>query len=334
MIKKKSLILSLVVVLLNFPTQSFSYSPNNFQQLATLNQESGEGSSGSSGGGSSENSSEESNGESGESQNGGSVGDFTGGENGNSSGDSTGNGNSNVTQPVTDSVQLDGAIGQWDPGNNQLPNFGDNDLEVEGNKPEDEQYFTISATVPLQMEFLIQNENENGSSPYGKFITPYYKVKNNGSYPLYIEVESFEDATQSTRTSDLVDGSLGKLYVEEPKSKDGKVQMRLHLTYDRTSNSYLNRIDLHNLNKNAKSSMRMLGTIDSNEVARIYYGSDLWETPKSENIQTGVASTFKLKLAFSLKKENNNNNTEGNNNTDNQGNDVTDNEDTDDTITQ
>lgn len=308
MIKKKSLILSLVVILLNFPTQSFSYSPNNFQQLATLNQESSSGSSGSS--------SENSSGESGEG--------------------STGNGSSNVTEPVTDSVQLDGAIGQWEPGNSQLPGFSDiDDADFEGNKPRNGEYFTISATVPLQMEFLIKNENENGSSPYGKFITPYYRVKNNGSYPLYIEVESFEDATQSTRTSDLVDGSLEKLYVEEPKSGDGKVQMRLHLTYDRTSNSYLNRIDLHNLNKNAKSSMRMLGTIDSNEVARIYYGSDLWETPKSENKETGVASTFKLKLAFSLQKDTNDNtNTEGNNNTDNQGNDVTDNEGTDDTMTQ
>lgn len=289
MIKKKSLILSLVVILLNFPTQSFSYSPNNFQQLATLNQESSSGSSG--------NSSEDSNGESGEG--------------------STGNGSSNVTEPVTDSVQLDGAIGQWEPGNSQLPGFSDiDDADFEGNKPRNGEYFTISATVPLQMDFLIKNQNENGSSPNGKFITAYYNVKNNGSYPLMIELESFEDA-QSNRASDLVGEPLKKLYVAEPVKGNGKVEMRLHLTYDRISNSYLNKIDLHSFNKNAKSSMRTLGTIDPNEVARLYYGSDLWETPKSENIETGVESTFKLKLAFSLKKDiNDNTNSESGTDTD------------------
>lgn len=295
MIKKKSLILSLVVILLNFPTQSFSYSLNNFQQLATLNQESGEGSSG--------NSNEESNGESG--------------------GGSTENGNSN-DEAGNNNVELDGAIGQWEPENNELPNFesDDNLVSIE-NRPTRGSYFTISATVPLQMDFLIKNQNENGSSPYGKFITPYYNIKNNGSYPLYIEVESFEDA-QSNRTSDLVDGPLEKLYVAEPQSGNRKVEMRLHLTYDRVSNSYLNKIDLHSLNKNAKASMRTLGTIDPNEVARLYYGSDLWETPKSENIQTGVASTFKLKLAFSLKKDiNDNTNSESGTDTGTEGNNDT-----------
>ena len=291
MIKKKSLILSLVVILLNFPTQSFSYSLNNFQQLATLNQGSGEGSSGSSG--------ENSNGQSGESQNGGSGGDVS----------------SNINEGGNNNVELDGAIGQWEPGNNQLPNFS-GDLEIEGNKPEGEQYFTISATVPLQMDFLIKNENENGTSPNGKFISPYYKVKNNGSYPLYIELESFEDAAQGSRTSDLVGQQLGKLYVKEPEKGNNKVEMRLQLTYDRISNSYLNTIDLHSFNKNAKVLMKTLGTIDPNEEGRLYYGSDLWETPKSENIETGVESTFKLKLAFSLKKDTNDNtNSEGNTDT-------------------
>ena len=295
MIKKKALILSLVVILLNFPTQSFSYSLNNFQQLATLNQESrtGAGSTGGSGGGSSENS----NGQSGESQNGGSTGD------------------GNVTQVGDTQVELDGAIGQWEPGNNDLPNFGiDENSDSVENKPAEGSYFTISATVPLQMDFLIKNENENGSSPNGKFITAYYKVKNNGSYPLYIEVESFEEA-QSARTSDLVDQPLGKLHVAEPVKGNNKVEMRLHLTYDRTSNSYLNTVDLHSFNKNAKASMRTLGTIDPNEEARLYYGSDLWETPKSEGIETGVESTFKLKLIFSLKKDTNGNANSGNDNT-------------------
>lgn len=296
MIKKKSLILSLVVILLNFPTQSFSYSLNNFQQLATSNQEPGTGSSGSS--------NENSNGESGEGQNGGEAGDSTGEE----------DGNLNVTDPVNDSVELEGTIGHWDPNNN---GFGG--LDVDGSRPQSGQYFTISATVPLQMDFLIQNENENGSSPNGKFITPYYKVKNNGSYPLNIEVESFGEA-KSTRSSDLIDQKLEKLYVAEPESKNGKVEMRLNLTYDRPSNSYFKKVDLHNLNKRSEVSSRALGMIDPNEEARLYYGSDLWETPKSEGIQTGVEATFKLKLAFSLQKDTSDNtDSDANNGTEGEG---------------
>ena len=283
MIKKKSLILSLVVILLNLPTQSFSYSLNNFQQLATANQEPGTGS----GESSSENSVENSNGGSSEGQSGGTAGESTEGE----------NENLNTTQPIDKNVELDGTIGHWDPNNN---GFGD--LDVDGSTPQRGQYFTISATVPLEMEFLIENQNENGSSPNGKFITPYYKVKNNGSYPLYIEVESF-DSVQSTRSSDLIGQQFQRLYVQEPQSGNNKVEMRLNLTYDRPSNSYSNTVDLHNLNKNANLSMRTLGTIDPNEEGRLYYGSDLWETPKSENIQTGVESTFKLKLAFSIQKD-------------------------------
>lgn len=44
----------------------------------------------------------------------------------------------------------------------------------------------------------------------------------------------------------------------------------------------------------------MLGELDPNEQARLYYGSDLWETPKSENVEKGVEANFNLKLAFSI----------------------------------
>lgn len=258
MIKNKGLILSLIFIILNFPVQSFAYSLNNFQQMATLNKESKV-----------------------------SLG-----------------GNSNINQPGNNSVELDGAIGAWEPGNDELPNFDNiDDADIDGNKPIEGQYFTISATVPIQMEFLIKNENENGSSPNGKFITPYYNVKNNGSYPLSIVVESFEDV-ETNQSYNGADVFGDKLYVSEPQSGNGRVEMKLHLTYDRISNSYLNKVDLQNVNNQDEAS-RTLGIINSNEVARIYYGSELWETPKSENIETGVASTFKLKLAFSLAENNN-----------------------------
>ena len=162
------------------------------------------------------------------------------------------------------------------------------------------------------MEFLIKNENENGSSPNGKFITPYYKVINNGSHKLKVHFESFEYATSSTtKTSGLVKEDLAPLYVvSQPEKNNGKVEMRLNLTYDRPSNSYLKRINLvppensstitSRLLKSSNLVEQELGELDPNEQARLYYGSDLWESPKSEGITKGVEANFNLKLAFSI----------------------------------
>ena len=162
------------------------------------------------------------------------------------------------------------------------------------------------------MEFLIKNENENGSSPNGKFITPYYKVTNNGSHKLKVHFESFEYATsKTTKTSGLVKEDLAQLYVvNNPTPNNNKVEMKLNLTYDRPSNSYLKRINLvppensstitSRLLKSSNSVEQELGELDPNEQARLYYGSDLWESPKSENVTKGVEANFNLKLAFSI----------------------------------
>ena len=162
------------------------------------------------------------------------------------------------------------------------------------------------------MEFLIKNENENGSSPNGKFITPYYKVINNGSHKLKVHFESFEYATSSTtKTSGLITEKLERLYVvDNPTPNNNKVEMKLNLTYDRPSNSYLKRINLvppensstitSRLLKSSNSVEQELGELDPNEQARLYYGSDLWESPKSENVTKGVEANFNLKLAFSI----------------------------------
>ena len=86
--------------------------------------------------------------------------------------------------------------------------------------------------------------------------------------------------------------------------------MKLNLTHDRPSNSYLNRINLvppensstitSRLLKSSNSVEQELGELDPNEQARLYYGSDLWESPKSEGINKGVEANFNLKLAFSI----------------------------------
>lgn len=316
MMKKKILSLCMVAIMLNFSVEGYAYSLNNIQ-LATNSDSTStpsEGGGTSSGDGGVEQPPSAPPNDSG---NGGSSTQPP-----NSDGGSTGAGGAggSTTAPNTplpnkggsNSVELDGGIGEWGPDKDKnLPNFNGTEKPDVDNALQEGQYFTISATVPLNMEFLIKNENENGSSPNGKFITPYYKVINNGSHKLKVHFESFEYATSSTtKTSGLITEKLEKLYVvDNPIPKNNMVEMKLNLTYDRPSNSYLKRIDLIPTNsptitsrllKSSNSVEQELGELDPNEQARLYYGSDLWESPKSENVTKGVEANFNLKLAFSI----------------------------------
>lgn len=320
MMKKKILSLCMVAIMLNLSVESYAYSLNNIQ-LATNSDSTSTPSEGggtsSGGGGDTGTPGTPSNGD------GSNSGDSA--QPPSSSGGSTGAGGagSSTTTPSTppenkgsNNVELEGGIGEWGPDkDSSLPNFnettGSEKTDVD-NEPQKDQYFTISATVPLNMEFLIKNENENGSSPNGKFITPYYKVINNGSHKLKVHFESFEYATSSTtKTSGLIKEELEKLYVvDNPTRGNKQVEMKLNLTYDRPSNSYLKRINLvpptnsstitSRLLKSSNSVAQELGELDPNEQARLYYGSDLWESPKSENVTKGVEANFNLKLAFSI----------------------------------
>lgn len=310
MIKKKILIFSIMTIMLSVPIKSYSYSLNNIQ-LATSNSDSSSSSSG--GGETSPPSNEEtvtppvqSPTEGGSTQ-----------SPSNGAGSST---NGQTTPPQNEgnsSVTMDGAIGEWEPGNGNLPNFntgttGNEQLEVE-NAPREGQYFTISATVPLKMNFLIKNENENGSSPNGKFITPYYKVTNNGSHTLNVHFESFEYRNNLSSSRNTEETSEKLYVVQKPTRGNGKVEMRLNLTYDRPFNSYFKKIDLipsngtstisRLLNLRSGTTEEILGKLSPNEEARLYYGSDEWESPKSERINKIVESDFNLKLAFSIDRE-------------------------------
>ena len=202
MMKKKILSLCMVAIMLNLSVESYAYSLNNIQ-LATssdLTSTPSEGGGTSAGGGGAEQPPSAPPNDSG---NGGDSAQPP-----SSSGGSTGAGGAggSTTAPNTplenkggsNSVELDGGIGEWGPDKDKnLPNFngteGSEKPDVD-NALQKGEYFTISATVPLNMEFLIKNENKNGSSPNGKFITPYYKVINNGSHKLKVHFESFEYA--------------------------------------------------------------------------------------------------------------------------------------------
>lgn len=320
MMKKKILSLCMVAIMLNLSIESYAYSLNNIQLATSSDSIStpSEGGGTSSGGGEAE---QPPSGPPNYSGNGGSSTQPPNSDGGSTGAGGAGGSTTTPNAPLenkggSNSVELDGGIGEWGPDKDKnLPNFngteGSEKPDVD-NELQEGQYFTISATVPLNMEFLIKNENENGSSPNGKFITPYYKVINNGSHKLKVHFESFEYATSSTtKTSGLITEKLERLYVvDNPTPNNNKVEMKLNLTYDRPSNSYLKRINLvppensstitSRLLKSSNSVEQELGELDPNEQARLYYGSDLWESPKSENVTKGVEANFNLKLAFSI----------------------------------
>lgn len=283
---KRALILGVLCTLINFSSITEA---NSIKYLAETTSTETSGSTGATG-------------ESGGNQ---SSSDGSGTTEGSSTPDS--NGNVNKVESANPEVELDGAIGPWEPNSSDMPNFnGVANGDIIGTKPIDEKLFKISVTVPLNMNFVIVNGNEEGNYYFGKFVSPYHSITNNGTYPLNVSIKSFDTARASNSSGDgasiINTEQVETLYVEEPRSNDGKVQMRLSLNYDRPQQgTYLKTIGLHNL---SEATDKTLGEIGSNETARIYYRSDLWETPKSENKTTDVVSNFSLILSFSTKNTN------------------------------
>lgn len=286
---KKTLILGVICTLVNFASIAHSYPIKYIAESSSTETSGSTGATGESGGNQS-----------------GST------DSGTTGGSSTPNSNGNVdkVESANPEVELDGAIGPWEPNNKDMPNFGDiEDGDLIGTKPSDDKLFKISVTVPLNMDFMIVNRLENGGSFYGKFVSPYHSITNNGTYPLNVSLNSFTRADESSNSSGTARTNSSskdtKLYVEEPQAGNNKVEMRLSLNYDRPQQgTYLKTINLHTLNESTTSEEKQLGEIGSNETARIYYRSDLWETPKSEGIEADVVSNFSLILSFSTQNTN------------------------------
>lgn len=286
---KKTLILGVICTLVNFASIAHSYPIKYIAESSSTETSGSTGATGESGGSQS-----------------GSAGSGTTG------GSSTPNSNGDVdkVESANPKVELDGAIGPWESGKDGMPNFENIESgDLIGEKPSEENLFKISVTVPLNMNFVIVNENENGSSPFGKFVSPYHSITNNGTYPLNVSLNSFTRVNESNNSasSARTDSSTKdtKLYIREPEARNNKVEMRLSLNYDRPQQgTYLKTINLNSENTNRTSEENKLGEIGSNETARIYYRSDLWETPKSEGIETDVVSNFSLILSFSTQNTN------------------------------
>ena len=283
---KKTLILGVICTLVNFASIAHSYPIKYIAESSSTETSGSTGATGESGGNQSS-----------------SAGSGTTG------GSSTPNSNGNVNkvESANPEVELDGAIGPWEPGKDGMPNFENIESgNLIGEKPSEENLFKISVTVPLNMDFMIVNRLENGGSFYGKFVSPYHSITNNGTYPLNVSLNSFTRVNESNNSdsSARTDSSTKdtKLYIREPEAGNNKVEMRLSLNYDRPQQgTYLKTINLHNL---SQITDKTLGEIGSNETARIYYRSDLWETPKSEGITEDVVSNFNLILSFSTQNTN------------------------------
>ena len=82
------------------------------------------------------------------------------------------------TKPIkNNSTVLDGEIGEWNPTLDDKLDFSKN--EVDGHIPNIDEYYTISVTVPLNMEFMVL---PNSTRPFGSFFSPIYNIKNNGKF--------------------------------------------------------------------------------------------------------------------------------------------------------
>ncbi len=211
----------------------------------------------------------------------------------------TQNSGSNNTQNITGApsqdgnITLDGQIGEWDPTDSEAPNFNDPNLEVEGKKPAQGEYYTISVTVPLNMEFFVL---QNSQLAFGSFYSPEYSITNNGSKTLDVKVKSFERDTNTPISNDKTG-----LYVEKVVHGDNKVQMELKLSGIDSLDTGTNKdVDLTNVTA-LSDEQRKLHELQKNETKKVKFSAQKWELPKSEGYDTDAISNFTAGLEFSIK---------------------------------
>lgn len=200
-------------------------------------------------------------------------------------GSSSSNGNTTI---------LEGEIGEWDPNIQDKPNFGDG-TDIEGNIPTVDQYFTISVTVPLDMEFMVL---PSSNLAFGSFYSPKYTIKNNGSKTIIARINSFDIDTTITTANET------PLYVEKIVPGDGRTQMELNIcTLDETIfNDIDKEIDLTNLNT-LSDEERTLYELQANEVKKVKFNSRKWEIPKYESQKEIAKSSYEAVFEFSIKKD-------------------------------
>ena len=205
------------------------------------------------------------------------------------------NNNQNIEgePPREGNITLDGQIGEWDPTDSEAPNFNDQNLEIEGNKPTQEQYFTISVTVPISMEFFVLH---NTQKPFGSFYSPEYSISNNGSKTLEVKINSFDRQNNTRVASDET-----PLYVGNIVPGDGHTQMELRLsaidTYDKANNKDIDLTEVSSLTGDDNK----LYDLEKNQTKKVKFSADKWELPQYESKKAKAMSNFTAGFEFSIK---------------------------------
>ena len=196
--------------------------------------------------------------------------------------------NSLVTE--NKSTILDGEIGEWDPEITDKPNFNKSNLEIDGNIPNEENYYTISVTVPLEMEFFVL---PNSKYALGSFHSPVYIIKNNGSKNMSVNVSSF------TQNEEVNNEDTTPLYIAPVRYNDGRTQMELKLVtlVDMIYNRPDNEVDLTELN-----NQKELCRLNANEEKGVRFLSERWEIPEVESGKKQAISNFTVGFVFSINR--------------------------------
>jgi hypothetical protein len=189
---------------------------------------------------------------------------------------------------------LDGEIGEWDPTNADLPDFS-KITEVEGSIPNKTEYFTISVTVPIDMEFYVL---PNTHLAFGSFFSPEYTIKNNGSKTVVAKINSF-----SMNNSNETDTNA-PLYIEKVIGGDGRTQMELGMcavdNLDSTGKS--KEVDLTAITT-LSDEEKTLYELQANEVKKVKFVSGNWELPQYESNKKTASSSYIAGFEFSIKTQ-------------------------------
>ncbi|WP_317327191.1 hypothetical protein [Turicibacter sanguinis] len=188
-----------------------------------------------------------------------------------------------------ETIILDGMIGPYDPNDPDSendPNFSEIlDEELEGHIPDN--YYTISVTVPTNMNFAVVS-----GFGRGQFYSPIYKIENKATRPIHISVVGLEE--------ELIEGDeLQKLYLRKPIPNDNYTEIELYLEMKNTQLSLINKVLISDqLNQGIQPNY--LGTLDMKQSGTLQFISNNWDVPGLDAPNKHAQNNFNIKLEFSL----------------------------------
>ena len=196
--------------------------------------------------------------------------------------------------PQGNNTILDGEIGEWDPNITDAPNFNNiNTSDIQGKIPTKDEYFTISVTVPIDMEFYVL---PNSNLAFGSFYSPEYTIKNNGSKKLEAKINSF------TMTNDNETNTNTPLYIEQVVGGDGKTQMELNICAieNLDANGNPKEVDLTQITT-LNDEDKKLYELNANAEKKVKFTSKKWELPQFESKKDTASSSYTASFEFSIK---------------------------------